>query len=195
MILVGQMRGHARLSGEQDVYRHANMRVWRKLRRTGSFWLGNPRHRGEPLRRRRTRPTMGAEAPSAGSRAPCPRVGRDTPHRRRRPRIVLLAVPLAGTLAGLSRSCCMSARPLASFCLPQRHAAEDALVGASQLRAEEAQNATADGVRASGLGIGVAVAFPAATARVDPSLLSSARSAFGRCCPALRRRRPARAAS
>lgn len=30
VILVGQMRGHARLSGEQDVYRHANMRVWRK---------------------------------------------------------------------------------------------------------------------------------------------------------------------
>jgi hypothetical protein len=30
VILVGQMRGHARLGGEQDVYRHTNMRVWRK---------------------------------------------------------------------------------------------------------------------------------------------------------------------
>jgi hypothetical protein len=30
VILVGQMRGHARIEGEQDVYNHRNMRVWRK---------------------------------------------------------------------------------------------------------------------------------------------------------------------
>lgn len=32
IILVGQIRGHARLGQEQDVYHHANMRVWRERR-------------------------------------------------------------------------------------------------------------------------------------------------------------------